>query len=269
MKPSLFGYLSYQQYLKDYLESQGPKSGLKRRAAKALSVHTTFISQVISGKSDLSLDQGERMNAFLKHTEEEGDFFLQLIIFERASDPQLKKRFENKLKAKYAEQIQIEKHLEKTKELAASDQEKFYSSHLYGLLHVLTSIPAFRTRESLASVVGYPLEIVNEAINFLLKIGILKIVRNQIMPGEQHIHLTNKSKNIWKHHANWRMATLQRFDFNDKSDLHYSLVFSCSKKDSVKLKEIILQNLKHMSETISTSNEEHAYVYCFDFFKWI
>lgn len=269
MRLNVFEYLSYRQYLKDYLEAEGPKSGLKRRASESLAVHTTFISQVVLGKADLSLDQGERMNLFLKHTEEEGEFFLDLIILERASDPNLKKRFKQKIQNKNIENVQIGKRLEKVKEVAEADQEQFYSSHLYGLLHVLTSIPEFRTREALARAVGYPPNAVDKALDFLVNIGVLNFTKNQFMPGEQHIHLKNKSKIIWQHHANWRLATLQHFNFNNEEDLHYSLAFSCSRKDAVKLKESILQNLKSMSETISTSKEEHAYVYCFDFFKWI
>ncbi len=268
MKANVFEYLSYRQYLKDCLESQGLKSGLKRRASETLSVHTTFISQVVLGKADLSLDQGERMNIFLNHSEEEGEFFLDLLICERASEPKLKKRFENKIKSKHLERAQINKRLEKTKELAPSDQEKFYSSHLYGLLHVLASIPEFRSRENLSAAVGVSQKIANEAIDFLLKIGVLKLVKDQIIPGEQHIHLGNQSKNIWRHHTNWRLATLQHLDFGEASDLHYSLTFSCSKRDAIKLREGLLAHLKSMSEIIGISKEEDAYVYCFDFFKW-
>ncbi len=268
MKTNVFEYLSYRQYLKDHLESQGPKAGLKKRAAEYLVVHTTFISQVVLDKADLSLDQGERMNGFLNHSDEEGNFFLDLIIFERASDPKLKKRFENKIKSKHAEHFQISKRLEKTKSLAAADEEKFYSSHIYGLLHVLASIPENRTRETLAAAIGVSSVVANEAINFLIRIGILQMVKNQIMPGEQHIHLSGQSKSIWRYHANWRLATLQHFGFGEESDLHYSLAFSCSKQDATKLKESLMAQLKAMSKTIGTSKEENAYVYCFDFFKW-
>lgn len=49
-KINIFEYLSYRQFLKDRLEAVGPRSGLKRKAATALGVHTTFISQVVLEK---------------------------------------------------------------------------------------------------------------------------------------------------------------------------------------------------------------------------
>ncbi len=146
-KPNIYHFLSYRQYLKECLESAGPRSGDKRRASEFLKVHTTFISQVVLGKADLSLDQAEKMNVFLNHAEEEGEYFLNLLIFERAADSTLKKRYENKLIEKQNQRVQIKDRLSGTSELAEKDQQKFYSSHLYGLLHVLSSIPRFQKRE--------------------------------------------------------------------------------------------------------------------------
>ncbi|MBC7754890.1 MAG: TIGR02147 family protein [Moraxellaceae bacterium] len=266
--PNIFEYKSYRQYIKDCLELKGLKSGLKKRASEFLSVHTTFISQVTLGKADFSLDQSEKINQFLKHTDEEGEYFLELVIFERASDPKLRERYELKINNKIAEQTQISKRLIKRTEISDDDQDKFYTSYIYGLLHVLSSIPAFQTREKLIHEVGYSPKVVHQAIDFLLKIGILKQSNEKIICGEQHVHLTNESKNIWKHHANWRLATLSQFNFREKSDLHYSLVFSCSEKDVVRMKEDLLIHLKNMNERISKSKEEVACVYNFDFYKW-
>jgi uncharacterized protein (TIGR02147 family) len=264
----LFEYSSYRPYLKARLEANGPKSGLKRRAAESLSVHTTFISQVVLGKADLSLDQGERMNHFLKHSDEESDYFLDLLIYERASEASLKKRYEKKIHGRHQQRAQIHRRFEKTRELAPADQKLFYSSHLFGLLHVLASIPQYRDRESLALATGFPQRIVNDAIDFLLRIGVLKSVKGQLIPGERHLHLGNDSSHIWQHHANWRMASLQRMQFGQPTDLHYSLSFSCSEKDAVKMRESLLEHLKSMSETIARSPEEKAYVYCFDLYEW-
>jgi uncharacterized protein (TIGR02147 family) len=268
MKSNIFEFSSYRHYLKESLESQGLKSGLKRRAAEALGVHTTFVSQVVLGKADLSLDQAEKINQFLDHTEEEGEFFLDLLIYERASDPQLRKRYEKKLEARHAQRVQIDRRVGKSHGLSESDQEKFYSSHIYGLLHVLTSIPEYRTREKLASVLGLSKEQTNEAIDFLLKIGVLKLSKGHLEPGEKHIHLKNDSRNIERHHMNWRLATMQHLPRRKSSDLHYSLTFTCSEKDAVKLREQLLAQLQTMTATIEKSKEEAAFVYCFDFFRW-
>lgn len=267
-KPTLYHYLSYREYLKECLESAGPRSGDKRRASEFLQVHTTFISQVVLGKADFSLDQAEKMNVFLNHSDEEGEYFLNLLIFERAGDSKLKKRYEDKLIEKQNQKLQIKERLSGIAEFAEKDHEKFYSSHLYGLLHVLSSIPKYQRKEELAKATGLPIESVDEALQFLVEIGILQKSKDQYLPGKQHIHLGKNSKNISRHHTNWRLATIQHFAFTKPKDLHYSLAFSCSEKEAKKIRESLLQHLKEMTELVSDSKEENAYVYCFDFFSW-
>ncbi len=268
-KPNIYHFLSYRQYLKECLESAGPRSGDKRRASEFLKVHTTFISQVVLGKADLSLDQAEKMNLFLNHTEEEGDYLLNLLIFERAADATLKKRYENKLIEKQNQRVQIKDRLSGTSELAEQDQQKFYSSHLYGLLHVLSSIPRFQKREELAKATGLASEIVDDALSFLVELKVLRKIKDQYFPGNQHIHLGKDSRNISRHHSNWRLATIQHLAFSKPKDLHYSLVFSCSEKEAKTIRESLLEHLKSMTELVSKSKEENAYVYCFDFFSWV
>lgn len=269
MKPNIYEFNSYRAYLKERLEYLGPRSGLKRKAAESLQVHTTFISQVILGKAELSLDQGERMNSFLSHNENEAEFFLDLIIFERASDAKLKKRFETRLKSQQIDRASIKSRLNTSQELRPEDHERFYSSHLFGLLHVLSSLAAFQTRKALIAATGFPSEITNDAIDFLLRLGVLKKIRDSIVPGPQHIHLGKESKLIARHHTNWRMASIQKLAFADPTDLHYSLTFSCSEQDMVRIRESVLQHLTTLTKLIEKSKEEKAMVYCFDLYKWV
>lgn len=265
---NIFEYNSYRQYLRDYFDSKGVKSGAKKRAAVCLAVHTTFVSQVVLGKAELSLDQAEKMNQFLKHSDEESDHFINLVVYGRASDEALKKRFEKKINQSVRDRNRIDKRIEKDNMLTDVDGEKFYSSYIYGLLHVLSSIPKFQTRECLVKEVGFSETVVNNAIDFMLKIGVLKQDGIKIIPGEKHIHLKTESKMIWQHHVNWRLATMQNLSFKDIDDLHYSLVFSCSESDIIRIKEDLLNTLKKINKTINLSPEEVAYVFCMDFFKW-
>ncbi|MBL7542196.1 MAG: TIGR02147 family protein [Bdellovibrionaceae bacterium] len=267
MNSSIFQFRSYRVYLKERLEALGPKSGLKRKAAEALEVHTTFISQVVLEKADLSLDQGEKMNVFLKHSEDESEYFLDLIIFERAADPNLRKRYEAKLDQWRTKTSEIKSRIKPTFEISDRDQEKFYSSHLYGLIHVLTSIPEYQSKKALVSGTGFSQSKVEDAIEFMVRIGVLKVQKDKIVPGENHVHLGRDSKLIRQHHTNWRMATIQNLGFSKPEDLHYSLTFSCSEKDAAKLRDSILEHLKSMTQVIQKSKEETPYVYCFDFWK--
>lgn len=82
------------------------------------------------------------------------------------------------------------------------------------------------------------------------------------------MHLGRDSKLIKQHHSNWRLATVQHMSFSKPEDLHYSLTFSCSERDAVRIRESLLEHLKSMTQAIEKSKEEKAFVYCFDFYGW-
>lgn len=264
----LFNFHSYRDYLKERLEEKGPRSGLKRRAAEALAVHTTFISQVVLGKADLSLDQAENMNLFLRHNEEEGEYFIDLVILERASEEKLRARYQKKIQRKKIEKGQIKNNLKSSQELEIEVQEKFYSSSLYGLLHVLASIPKYQTRKTLIAATGHSPKVAEEAVDFLLRIGVLKSQKDKIVPGPVSIHLSRESRFIRHHHTNWRLLTMEQMGRAEPSDLHYSLAFSCSEKDAAKIRKAVLNTLNEMSHLIQASPSEEVFVYCFDLFQW-
>lgn len=93
---TIFEHSSYRDYLKIRL-GDGQRLGLKKQAAQSLGVHTTLISQILSGKCEISLEQGEDMNRYLGHSEDEADYFLGLILKERAGSISLRRRFERQI----------------------------------------------------------------------------------------------------------------------------------------------------------------------------
>lgn len=217
----------------------------------------------------MSLDQCELMSEFLNLTGEETEYFFDLQIYERASAPSLRKRYKRRIDAVRLERTQIKRAIGKaTSEIGEVDQERFYSSYLYGLIHVLVSLPQFQTKDKLLGVLGVSSEVLDDLIQFLIRIGVLLLKGNLLLPGPLHVHLNKESKLIWRHHANWRLATLQKCEFGDKNNLHYSLVFSCSEQDAQLIREKILKQLSEINTRIADSKEEAAFVYCFDFYKW-
>ena len=208
------------------------------------------------------------MNQFLKHSDDECEFFLDLVIYERASDQSLKIRYKNKLDNIRTERLRIKKRMGDTNEINDANKAQFYTSHLYGLIHVLVSLPKFQTFDSLQRVLGISEVKLKNIINFLLKINIIKYENNKYSPLENNIHLDKNSPHILQHHTNWRLATVEQIKNTRKEDLHYSLSFSTSNKVAAKIRESILKQLETFSEEIVNSEPENTYAYCFDFFEW-
>ncbi|MGZ3771785.1 MAG: DUF4423 domain-containing protein [Bdellovibrio sp.] len=262
----IWNFTDYRPYLVKKLGPEGSRTGLRKKLAEAIGVHTTFVSQVLKEKSDFSLEQGEAINGFLSHTNDEGEYFLLLLLKGRAGTRELRKRFLDKIEIQRKERLSIKKRLETKTEISAHDRERFYSNVYYGTIHVLTSIPEFRHVEKIAEALKLPREQVQDMVDFMLKLGILLEKEGNLVSGSQHMHLGNDSATILKHHTNWRLQTLQNLRFVHPENIHYSACLSLSREDAFRIKELLLSELKNHLKIVERSAEEIAYVYTFDFY---
>ncbi|MFH7483927.1 hypothetical protein, partial [Salmonella sp. 2019-SM259] len=76
---SVFEFVDYKSYLTQRFGGARRRTGARSQAAKAIGCHSTFLSHVLQGKADLSLEQAEKLNDFLGHSEQEAHFFFLLL----------------------------------------------------------------------------------------------------------------------------------------------------------------------------------------------
>lgn len=266
---AIWNFRSYRDYLLSKFDQEGSRSGLRKRLAEALPVHTTYVSQVLSGRADFSLEQGEVINSFFEHSEDEGEYFILLLLQDRAGTPKLRARFEKKIDALLEERTLIRKRLKAEGTISQEAREKFYSSTLYGAIHVLSALKDSNTVEALAEKLRQPRAKIQAMVDFMLGLGVIKEQRGHLAPGPRHVHLGGDSTLISKHHSNWRLHALGHLQFHDPNDLHYSACLTLSRKDVEKIRESILSNLKSNVDVISSSPEEVAYVMNIDFYKMV
>lgn len=266
---TIWNFTDYRGYLIGKLGADGSRTGLRKQLAGAIPVHTTFVSQVLKGRAEFSLEQAEAINGFLEHTDDEGEYFILLLLKERSENLKLRSRFERKIKTMRDERLNIQARLDVQSEISLRDRERFYSSHIYGAVHVLTGIPAFRTVEALSDALKLSRGRMRDIIDFMLRLGVLKEEAGELLPGPAHVHLSNESELILRHHSNWRMHTINNLQFLDRDDVHYSACLTLTREDAFRVKESILQNLKSNIVIISKSQEEVAYVMNLDFYKML
>ncbi len=266
-KEQVFDYKNYRDYLRDTLGKPGQRTGMRLKACRALGCHTTYLSQVLSERAHLSLEHAESLNKFLNHTNDESEFFVFLVLRDRAGTKALQERFNQKLQEILTRRNVIKGRLKGMAELSPEDQNRFYSSWIYTALHVLVSIKEFQTAEKLATATGLSLPALLEALDFLKRIGVITKKEGRYIHGTQLLHLGSDSAQIAKHHTNWRFHTIQSLATARPDDLHYSAVFSLSKEVAQKVRENILKTLQENIGLVRDAVEEEAHVYTFDFYK--
>lgn len=267
MSVSIFDFSQYKPYLIKRIGGFRARNGQRLALANALHCQATQVSLVLNGDAQFTLEQGERVNRFLGHSEDEGEYFYLLLQRERAGTQELKKFFDKKIDLMLKERQEVVNRLGKRANLTKEEQGIYYSSWHYSAFHIAISIPELRSREALRDYFRLPMEKVTKVLEQLEAMGLIKSDGKKYSYTSENLRLGRDSHNIIKHHTNWRAQATESLDREKEEDLHYSAVLSMSKTARAKIKDILLENLKDNLKIIEESPEEELVGFCIDFFS--
>jgi len=268
MDKTIFEFTSYKTYLISKIHSFPSKGrGMKLKIADFLNCQNTFVSQVLNGEANFTLEQGEKINQFFTHTKEERKYFLNLIHLERASSPELKNHYQEELNEIILKNTDLKKRTNMKGGLREKDHDTYYSSWLYSAAHILTTIKDYRSASAIAKKLNLSKNKANEILDFLAETGLISKEGNHFLPGLSRIHLEKNSPNIQKHHINWRLRAINSIELNLEEDLHFSNVVSMSQQDIIKVRELFIKTIAEARAIIKDSPEEKLQSICLDFFE--
>jgi uncharacterized protein (TIGR02147 family) len=267
MNLSVFDFRNYREYLKEALPTQGPSRGGRSKLAAALGCQNGFVSLVLSGEGNFSPEHAMTISRFLNHDEEERDYFLLLVQFERAGSKDLESHYKKKVDEIHARRKEIRERIQVKSTLSEADHLTYYSSWHYAAIHMSLYTPALQTRESLANYFHLPTAKVSQIVNFLTSIGLVEEKNHRLFPKPSRIHLSPDSPLIAKHHTNWRMKSIQSLDEPRPRDLHYSAILSLDEEAVEKIREILLLALQNSEPILKAAKDETVYVTTIDLFQ--
>lgn len=269
MSKDIYAFRDYKGYLKARFQSL-PKQGrgARKAMAEALGCPTSHISQVLSGSSHFTMEQAEGVNQYLGHTEDEAQFFFLLIHFARAGTPSLRSRLNKQIQSVQQKRLVLKDRLGVKEGLSKEDQTKFYSSWVYGAIHVLLAAKKFQTKETISNRLGISMKRTSEILEFLVQTGLAKpLPGHRFEIGTARIHLGNDSDLISKFHTNWRVQAIRSLDKESvNEDLHYSSAISISEADFLRIKGMLVKAIEEIKPVIRDSEAEDAYSFSIDFF---
>ena len=258
MEVSVFDHKDYKIYLNLRLNNpkQGGGHGARSRLSQAIGVQTAYTAQVLRGTAHFSGEQAEAANEFLGHSEEEGHYFLLLVLLARAGTRALKARYLKQMERSLESRQVLKTRLGVKQPLSEADQLTYYSSWHFAAIHALISIPGFQSVETLSERLRIDKKRIANALDFLITSGL--IVRNTDgkMPysiGEARIHLGVDSPLVSKHHINWRMQAVRALENPLQQNLHYSSAVSLSALDATVLREQLARNIEQLKAVVKKS----------------
>jgi len=264
---SVFEFKTYKAYLESRLGGRRQRLGLRSSVARTLGCQPTYISQVLNGNSDFSLEQTERIGKFLGHSREEQHFFLLLVQKDRAGTLSLKEYFENQISDALERRLSVVERLGKTPRLSKMNEAIYYSSWIFAAVHIALTIPRLQNREALSEYLGLSQEKIMEALAFLIECGLAVEMNGRFQTPQNLVRIGRESHSILKHHANWRTQALISLEREKSTDLHYSSVFSVATRDVLRIKNLFLDSIKTNGEWVRDSAEEELCALTVDFFS--
>ncbi len=263
----VFEAKNYKQYLESKVGGSHQKKGVKSAMARSLGCQPTYITHVLKGHANLSLEQAETLNTFFAHTKEEGQVFLLMVLRDRAGTHTLKANFQGQIDHILSNRMILTNRLGQRNVLSEVDRAVFYSAWYFLATQIGLTIPEWRTHESLAKNLGLSAKKAAEVLQFLCECGLVKKEGSHFLPTESQIRLGKDSHHILKHHMSWRVKAMESLEHETLEDLHYSGVVSLSETDVVRIKSLLLDQLKENLKIITDSKEERLFVLNIDFFN--
>jgi uncharacterized protein (TIGR02147 family) len=264
---NIFNYSDYRSFIKDWLEAaRKEKSFNLSKLAEVIQVHPTFLSQVLSGSKDLSLEQAAFMGKHLRFTRLEQELFFILVQLERAGTQLLKEYWLERKKEIEAEKNKLSQRFEKHRELTNEQRAVFYSSWIYAAAWSATAIDGGQTAAQISDLFRISLDKAEEILGFLLQCGLCKEHQGAYLPGEMHVHVPNESPFVVRHHSNWRIKSIQKMDNREKSELFFTAPVSIAKKDFDVIREKLNFAIAEIVEVAKDSPAEEVVCLNIDFF---
>lgn len=107
---NVFDFKDYREFLSTFI-SQQPKGGWgwRMKVARWIGTQSQFVSQVLSGKNDFSLEHAAQLADALDFTPQEKEYFILLVSYARAGTQSLKDFFGMKIESLCEPGMPVEK----------------------------------------------------------------------------------------------------------------------------------------------------------------
>jgi hypothetical protein len=260
---SAFDFADYKKYLRSAL-GKGRRSEL----ARALRCHPAFISRVLNQDAQLSLEQAERVNAFLGHSELEARYFMQLVGKEKAGTVALKQYLSREIEQTRRQYHDLKHRYGEERERFDDEVARRYYGHWsYAALDLCLFTGLEKDVPSAAKRLGIAVAAAERKVRDLLEWGVLKKRVDGTFEGAKHVHIAKDSPHIARHHMNWRHKAMENMgEGAGEASLHYTNAMVLSREDALKLESQLLDLAQKSVKLAKDSPSERLQVLCIDFF---
>jgi uncharacterized protein (TIGR02147 family) len=215
-----------------------------------------YVSQVFSGKTNLSLEQASLLAGHLSFDLEQREYFFDLLSLERAGNQELKDFYKQKIDTKQQEKLNITKRFNKSDSLSEEFHFEYYSHWAYAAIHVITSLEGFQTVSDICLKLTLKRSYTLKVLNSLETWGLVTRNGDKYQITSKSIHLKDTSPWLKTHHQNLRYKAIQSINESNTNNLHYSSICGISKSSRKKIQKLLLESIESTRSEIRNSTKE-------------
>ncbi len=265
----VFEFDSYKDFIQSRVKTLPHRGrGELQKIALHLRIHSTRLSQVLRGDTQLSPEQGCALCSYWGMSEQETEYFLALIHRERAGTTELKRAVENQLSHLRARNSELVNRLPRDKILGEKDRATFYSNWQYSGVRLASSLPQYQSREAIARYFGITESRLEQILQFLLSTGLCVEENGRLQAGPRRTHVEAASILASQHHSNWRLKALQRHDQLSERELAYSGPMSIGPQEQRQIREILMQVIEKATQLAVESEADRLSCLNIDWFEF-
>ncbi|WP_413576750.1 TIGR02147 family protein [Bdellovibrio sp. HCB290] len=268
MSVSIYHYNDYKEFYNAWVANQ-PREGFGeyRRLAQALNVSTTMVSQVFKGDKHLSLELASEMCDYLRLIEDETEYFLLLVDYNRAGSFKLQKHFLRQIKSRQEKSKKLETRV-KANELSGEAKNTFYSNWVYSGVQMLVDTGKFNDAETLSQHLNLPRNHVQKVLDFLLDNNLLVESKGKLKLGMARTHVGSSSSLVTRHHMNWRIQSMTKLQQNRDEDFFYTGPMVLSHEVANWIRQELPSFVESMNAKLIPSPSETVRCLNIDFFEY-
>jgi uncharacterized protein (TIGR02147 family) len=264
---NIYEYSSYKEFIRDLIKENSGHRGYQAKLARAAGCQPSYLSQALTGKAELHSDHAAKMAVFLGMTPNETEFLIELVHLAKATSTNLKNILLNKIERLKKEHTELAHRISGVQKISESIENFYFSTWFWSAIHVATSVPEYQTASALAERFHLPLQLVHEVLEKLQKVGFVQYRNSKWQYQGGAAHLARESFMTEMNHMHWRQRALLDVQIPSTEALHYTSVFTMSKSDATKIRELLIETIKNSRLLSDPSEAEEIFCMNFDFFK--
>jgi uncharacterized protein (TIGR02147 family) len=267
MKPiNVFDFADYKNLLNQLLKSEGARWGAVGQIATAIGCQRSYLSKVLHGKAELTMDQAHALARYLAFSPVATEYFLALVEKSRAASPAFRAHIDKRLAALKREHENLSEKMDRPRAPEDFRHAVYYSVWYYSAIHILTSVPGYQTPAAIAARLQLPLALVQDALKQLAEMELVK-KEGRDWNFAAEIHVGAQSALVALHHGNWRQRAVIDAAQPQGAGIHFTTVQAISRADFEKIRQNLLQFILTTTRTAGPSPSEEVYSFSCDLFR--